>query len=340
MLCNLSVTRAALLVCTLLAGIATADEISTPINLSPTHANGDRYMSVRILGGLKLSRKADGGQKLRELSGLAWDTDQQLLYAVSDNGYLVHFRPTFADGILRSVALMAIHWLRDADGNLLDKSATDSEGLDIINHRNGVQGDSELIVSFEGDPRIIRYRPNGAFVERYRLPTGLNDIKDYRSDNSGLEGVMLHPKLGMLMAPEKPLSSSNQQVFTIYGLNKDHWQFEPMDREHSSLVDIEAGPDGSILVLERTFINIFKPVIFAVRRLSVDGKKNGKVPVEDLFVLRTDEDWLLDNFEGLAHHENNRYFMVSDDEGNIIQKTLLVYFEILEQNQSATAANR
>jgi hypothetical protein len=37
----------------------------------------------------------------------------------------------------------------------------------------------------------------------------------------------------------------------------------------------------------------------------------------------------MDNFEGLAHHEGNRYFMISDDGRNPLQRTILMYFEIL-----------
>ena len=37
------------------------------------------------------------GFKTSELSGLAWDQDEQLLYAVSDLGHIIHFRVEVSD---------------------------------------------------------------------------------------------------------------------------------------------------------------------------------------------------------------------------------------------------
>jgi len=39
----------------------------------------------------------------------------------------------------------------------------------------------------------------------------------------------------------------------------------------------------------------------------------------------------LDNFEGLTRHHGNRFFMVSDDNDVFVQRTLLVYFELLDR---------
>ena len=46
-------------------------------------------------------------------------------------------------------------------------------------------------------------------------------------------------------------------------------------------------------------------------------------------VFDTSQGWLLDNFEGLARHREQRFFMVSDDNRSALQSTLLVYFELL-----------
>ena len=39
--------------------------------------------------------------------------------------------------------------------------------------------------------------------------------------------------------------------------------------------------------------------------------------------------WHIDNFEGLCKVGKNRYLMISDDNGSLFQKTLLVLFEIM-----------
>jgi len=49
---------------------------------------------------------------------------------------------------------------------------------------------------------------------------------------------------------------------------------------------------------------------------------------ETLAKLDSADGWRLDNSEGLTRVDKNRYLMVSDDNENIFQKTLLVLFEI------------
>ena len=44
--------------------------------------------------------------------------------------------------------------------------------------------------------------------------------------------------------------------------------------------------------------------------------------------MRTDKGWMIDNFEGLTRVAPHRYLMVSDDNDNFFQKTLLIYFEV------------
>ena len=44
--------------------------------------------------------------------------------------------------------------------------------------------------------------------------------------------------------------------------------------------------------------------------------------------FNSSEGWLLDNFEGLARVGKNRYVMISDDNDNFFQQTLLMYFEV------------
>jgi hypothetical protein len=38
----------------------------------------------------------------------------------------------------------------------------------------------------------------------------------------------------------------------------------------------------------------------------------------------------IDNFEGLARHRGNRFFLVSDDNDLFLQRSLLMYFELLD----------
>ena len=49
---------------------------------------------------------------------------------------------------------------------------------------------------------------------------------------------------------------------------------------------------------------------------------------EEIARFDSSQGWAVDNFEGVAHHIDNRYFIVSDDNANPQQKTLLVYLAL------------
>ena len=318
----------------LIGRLLQAQPIGEPIELSEIYRTGDTVMSVRLLGALTLAGKSVDGLKVRDLSDVAWDEDEQLLYAVSDDGNLIHLRPSFTDGLLRNADLVAAHRLKDDAGNRLPDEAADAEGLEILNGRNGERGDTQLIVAFDGQARIVRYRADGTLIGAYPLPKQLHDAEVSKGGDIALQAIAAHPKLGLIIAPEEPTVSPD--LFTLYGFNGGRWHFQPLDPEHSTLVGLEIGPGGSLLILERNYVNIFKPVVFAVRKLEVNPRQTsgGNASVKDIFVLSTAEDWALDNFEGLARHRADRYFMVSDDERNPFQRTLLVYFEVLIESDS------
>jgi len=123
-------------------------ELSTAYDFSTRYRTGDRFMGVQLLGALTLRQVEIDGQLVAELSALAWDEDEQILYAVSDGGRLFHLLPEFAGGVLSGVAGVAGYPLRDASGEPLRGARADSEGLALENAENGIRGDSRLVVSF------------------------------------------------------------------------------------------------------------------------------------------------------------------------------------------------
>lgn len=311
---------------------AEAIEIGRSFSLSNSYSTGDVHMGIRLLGVLKLKGRTVNGLKLQELSGLAWDADENILYAVSDDGFIVHLRPTFTEGVLTGVDLAAAHLLRDAAGRPYEEAMTDAEGLVAQAARNGTSGDTELVVSFERRPRISVFRPDGELVRDVTLPSSLRDIEAYSGKNHELEALTAHERFGLITAPERPLKASDPLRFTLYSLDGKEWTYTPLDAEHSTLAGLESMPDGDLLVLERRFSSILKPVIFALRRISLPT--NGAPPdrpVREVVHFDTSKGWAVDNFEAIARHEGNRYFMISDDNDSMIQKTLLLYFEILEE---------
>lgn len=309
--------------------VACAAPISQPLDFSNQYKVGDTYMGIRLWGTLELSGESSDNIALTELSDLAWDEDEQILYAVSDRGYIFHLRPTIEGHELKKVELLASYPLH---GNVDTKLKTkDSEGMAIANGANGVHGDSKLLISFEGKPVIAWFTPQGELLNTETLPAALADGKVYVNGNKQLEAVALHPQLGIITAPELPLKKNGKMV--IYSLNGLEWTLTRYPAPNSSVVALEEFDNTSVLMLERAFKSIFDPVIISLRQVTLSTCQcNAGMDSEtkQLAVFDNSKGWRVDNFEGLTRHRGNFFFMVSDDNNRSLQSTLLSYFEVLK----------
>jgi len=297
--------------------------------LSDAYRNGEPYMGIRIHGAVDLPRVSLQGHKLTELSGLAWDKHTQLLYAVSDQGVLFHLKPMFIENNLHQVDIIAAYPLRGMNNQILGKQKIDSEGLSLF-YIQGKEGkESALLVSFERQPRIDVYTPQGEYIQNLHLPKRLQQAKNYRSRNKMLEAVVWHPHYGVLTSTERPLRKHTQHQ--IFDLNNRRWSFQPHSASNSAVVAIELWPDhkDDLLILERAYVAPLYPLIISLRRMTLC--RSGKdCPVETIAEFNSGQGWYLDNFEGLSHHHGNHFFMVSDDNNSFLQQTILVYFEIIQ----------
>ena len=295
-----------------------------PARFAPHLGAGSEIGKVRLHGMLELPAIKIGGQRLVDLSDLAWDRDEQILYAVSNRGALFWLKPHFVNGELVDVKVAAAFALYELDNKLrLKDRRADAEGLDIVNGANGRRGDSELLVSFERSARIVSYRPNGSAIQEYRLPAPLADAAAYRSANKGLEALAVEPRLGILVAPEFPLKQERPGYNRIFALDGRSWPY-PVSAT-AGLVAMKAATGGRVLVLERDHGGLFGRTYIALRRFHLLSGKS-----ETLLELDSSAGLHIDNFEGLTPHRGRHYFMVSDNNNMTFQRTLLLYFEILD----------
>lgn len=315
-----------------ISACAAREFAATPISLADHVAPGDIYAGVRLLGALRLSSSEINGLRLCGLSGLAWDEDAGLLYAISDQGALFHLRPVFDDqGYLVGARAIAAYPLQDASGKPVRAPFDDSEGLSIRNGDNQIQGDTELLVSFEVKPRVVRYGPKGEWRGEESLPAVLRDIHNYRDGNQALEAVALDLRWGVLAGAETPLRNDPSGQIRIFTGSGRFWIYPLGNAPSSALVAMEALPEGGLLTLERAFVAPLRPLVISLRRteLPVLGTTGALLKVTDIAVFDSAQGWLVDNFEGLTRHRDRRFFMVSDDNCSSWQTTLLVYFELL-----------
>ena len=186
-------------------------------------------------------------------------------------------------------------------------------------------------MSFEQIPRITEFSPAGAALASHELPAPLSDAARYVSTNTAIEAVAWHPRLGYLVAPERPLRGDGADTVPIHDLQGRRWRYPLYETPNSSLVAMEALSDGSLLTLERGFSRLLFPLVITIRRTgALDRDSNATLEVQTLAVLDSSRGWRVDNFEGLTRHEGMRFFMVSDDNNQALQRTLLVYFEVVE----------
>ena len=314
--------------------------VSRPYRLSPHVAPGEITMGIRLLGSVELSRTSIAGLPLGGLSSLAWDQDELRLYALSDRGSLFHLRPIFDNGTLVRVEALTAFALRDRRGRVLEGRRADAEGLALQRANNGKTGDSLLAVSFERHPRIVRFRPDGRYVEQLELPADLHDISRYADPNKALEALTWLPGLGFLSAPERPLAGIDDGTVSLFALDGRSWRYPLLATPNASLVDMQALPDGSLLTLERGHGLMFLPIVISLRQTRVTADNAGqRLPVSTIAILDSSQGWSMDNFEGLSRHRDLKFFMVSDDNFNALQKTLLVYFELTGTGDPGSESN-
>lgn len=336
--------RAAVLAAALLLGDALlagpALQVSKPWRLSPHAAVGETYMGIRMLGSVVMAPARVDGITLGGLSGLAWDEDESRLYALSDAGAIFHLRPRFDGARLERVDALAAFRLLDAEGRALEGSRADAEALVVRGGDNGRRGDSVLTVSFERHPRIGRFAPNGRYLGSLQLPAALRDVNGYAGANKALESLTWLPEVGYLTAPERPLDGSAAGVVDLFALDGRRWRYPLAATPNASLVDMEALPDGGVLALERGHGLLYLPMIISLRRTRLDVEAPGALlPVATVAVLDSSRGFSIDNFEGLARYRGKRYFMVSDDNFNELQKTLLVHFSLESKGDRGDATN-
>ncbi len=258
------------------------------------------------------------GVSIAELSGIAWDPDQQLLYAVSDKGSVVHVKLRLDGNKIATAELVYAARLGGPEGDGSKGKGVDAEDLVVLNAANGRAGDTELVVVTERMPRFARFSPSGAPLGQTEVPAPLNDRSNYRG-SKGLESVAYHPRHGLLTASESPLKADPEDKHTIYASDR-RWSFTRLFPD-SRLKAMALLADGNVVALERSRSASSKSVIASLRHIDLATCAEDKpCTATDLAILPEARD----NFEGLAHLGDGRFLLVSDHSARDRQGTTLM----------------
>ena len=314
-------TRFLLLLILLLPHPSQGEEIGYALTLSERAVTDEKFMGITLHGALLLR----GHAALAELSDLAWDEDENLLYGVTDRGILLHLLPLIENNRLIGLQLLRHYKLRDRNGSALQQAMADAEGLALEGSNNGRKGDSLLAVSFELHNRVDFYSPMGEYQRSLKLPDQLRNPLFYRDPNNGLEALARHPEFGYMTGPERVKANGTLPIFSQEG---SVWYYQPQE-PHGALVALEALDDGTLLILERSFSSLFEPLVITLLQAHpTAGNAGSLLPTRLLVRFDSTEGWRTQNLEGLTHHRGKYFFMVSDDGGASFLQTQLIYFEI------------
>ncbi|SMP88409.1 Esterase-like activity of phytase, partial [Epsilonproteobacteria bacterium SCGC AD-308-O04] len=185
--------------------------------------------------------------------------------------------------------------------------------------------DNNLLISFEKEPRVELFSLKAREIKKEKIHKDLKNIDDYKNENKALEGVAYNKKHGVVTAPEVPLKKENKRFHIIYA--KDNtWKFP----SGGSITALEFISNDEILVLERKFNKKSKTRVATLTQVSLDTCSAGVCKSKILAKIESKKGWKIDNFEGLTKIEQNKFLMISDSQESSAQKTLLIFFEVLE----------
>lgn len=295
--------------------------------ITPDSITDGKFMGIRILDSRLVDVSRIDGEKFYGISGIAYDENRDVLYALNDRGRLFSLRVVVKDNEILELKPIGGYRLKDEYGRKLLKPRSDSEGMTLVS-----DGDRKaLLISFERYPKIMKVDVHGKGYKKQKitLPKRLQNIKNYLGTNGALEALTYHSKYGILTTAEYPLKDQKYGYQGIFNLDGEVCKFKK-DYFGNAVTEFEIMPDNNLLILQRDFdMKNFK-VNIILKKIYLDKITDGICKAKNLAVMKSDEGWNLDNFEGLTRYKDNIYFMVSDDNGFFLQDTILTMFEVRE----------
>ncbi len=304
---------------------------ATPLAFHPALPERKKAGKLRWRGGLVLKSQtaAFGG-----LSSLLISDDLSQLTAASDDGQWFRAELSYdKKGQLTGLSNGAMTAIIDLKGKALsDKRQRDAESLS--RHSSG-----DLLVSFERNHRVWRY-PADPFTDKTAptaLPTPLPLTTTF--GNGGIESlVTLRDGRVLAITEAQELSGGSNQVAAYLWDGKatkgdKTWSSLRFQREGAFKPTGAARlPGGDILVLERSYIPIIGVAMRLRRIAEKDIAPGNTLKGAEIAVIRPP--LAVDNMEGIdvksGPDGKTLVYLLSDNNFNILQRNLLLLFELEE----------
>lgn len=284
---------------------------------------------LRWRGGLVLTSKEP---RFGGWSDLWIAPDGRGLRSISDEGSWLAVTLRYdGEGRLTGIAPGTIGSLRGENGPLLaDKIETDAESLARL-------PDGGWLVGFERDHRLLRY-PGGDEAAGQGLagrPARLTAPPEIRRQpaNGGIEAMVVLPDRRTVLISEEFSERPGTVVGWIVDGTSATWRkfhYQTRDADHRP-TSIALLPDGDLVLLERAF-DPARGVRVTVKRVRLtDIAPDAIVRGEELAWLR--QPLAVDNLEGIAAGRGARgetlLWLLSDNNFNPLQRTILLHFELM-----------
>ena len=302
---------------------------SVPVSFSLVNKAQTSFGKLSWRGGIELisSQEDFGG-----LSGIVTGLDGTKFVAVSDKGMWISGDIHYGNEKLKSVSNLKISPLRDRRGRpFVKKRYSDAESIAPYGAK-GLKG--KLLIGFERKQRIGIYnfgKKGLAARERsIKLPKEAKRAKR----NKELESVGRFPKgtrLGktIIAISERFLDNNGNIIGWLIG-GPTPGRFSVKRIDNFDITDLTITPDNELIILERYFSTL-SGVKMRLRKINTDHIRPGAI-LDGEVLLETDQRNTIDNMEGLASHRATngeiRLTLISDDNFNVFQRTLLLQFAL------------
>jgi hypothetical protein len=293
-----------------------------PFDVDSKNPDRKQFGALTLLSAFQLQSK---DRRFGGLSGLSIGQDGKL-YAVSDAGYWLSATIVVEpDGALKDLRDWQIAPLLMPDTTPVRRSWVDAEAL-------AQSADGSFLVGFEGRHRIWRYSPPPATIKSTPILVPTPDALARAPINGGIEALASLPDGKLLMLTEDFANSDG----SLKGWLSSGGRFAEISYVPArgySVTDCAVLSNGDVIVLERRY----RPLaIFSVRLALVDQKDlraGAKLTGKEL--LRLEQPLAVENFEAVAVQRTTRgtvIYLVSDDNYNPFQQTLLLQFLLPDSN--------
>lgn len=306
---------------------------SAQISFSLSQAEDERFGKLAWRGGIVVNARNDA--RFGGLSGLAIARDGRRMVAVSDRAYWVTGALTYSDGMLSAIGDVRLGVMLGPDGREFPESdLRDAESVAA----DGPEGlDGPMLVGFERGERLARYdfASAGMAAKAEYLPLPPAVAKG--PNNRELEAIRRAPAGGplegaIIIVSERFLDQDgNIRGWIVDGGSSQSFAVRRSD--DYDVTDIDFLPDGDLIVLERRFSLLTGPGM-RMRRIEAAALKPGAT-IDGEVLIDAGASFSIDNMEGLAIHRDAgsgevRLTVISDDNYNALQRTLILQFALAE----------